>query len=197
MSVAGLILAAGQGVRFGADKRLALLPDGRTMLEASLQPYAGLCEPLLVVIRPDDGAVRDLALSCGAQVVVCADAEAGMGHSLAQGARALLGTQGLDGVIIGLADMPLVTRATLQSLQQALQQTGQPVVPVYRGKFGQPRGLPVRFLPDLALLRGDQGARHMLDWQREAVPVAVDDAGVLFDVDRPEDLRTPPSSSGG
>ncbi|HEX5358257.1 MAG TPA: nucleotidyltransferase family protein [Aquabacterium sp.] len=193
MSVAGLILAAGQGVRFGSDKRLAVLPEGRTMLEAALQPYAGLCAPLLVVIRPDDDGARDLALSCGAQVVTCADAASGMGHSLAQGARALMSMTGLDGVIIGLADMPLVTRATVQSLQQALLQTGQPVVPVYRGQLGQPRGLPVSRLADLALLKGDQGARHMLDWQRDAVPVTVDDAGVLFDVDRPEDLRTSPS----
>lgn len=195
MSVAGLILAAGRGERFGSDKRLALLPDGRPLLQASLQSYIGLCDPLLVVIRPDDVAVRNVARSCGAQVVVCADAASGMGHSLAQGARVLLTMPGLSGVMLGLADMPRVRHTTVQALRQTLLQTGRPVVPVHAGQFGHPRGLPVERLPDLACLQGDQGARGMLDWQLDAVRVDVDDAGVLFDVDRPEDLRTPASPS--
>lgn len=193
MSVAGLILAAGQGLRFGSDKRLAWMPDGRTLLASALQPYVGVCQPLLVVIRPDDVAAREIAKSCGAQVVVCPDAALGMGHALAQGAQALLampGVGGVEGVLIGLADMPRVSRASLQALLQALLASDRPVVPVHQGTFGQPRALPARYVPALASLQGDQGARHLLDWQREALHLAVDDPGVLLDVDTPEDLRT-------
>lgn len=197
MSVAGLILAAGQGTRFGADKRLALMPDGRTLLASSLQPYMGVCRPLLVVLRPDDVAAHDVAKACGAQIVVCPDADLGMGHSLARGAQALLAiqaVQGLEGVLIGLADMPRVSCTSLQALQQALLASDRPVAPVHQGTLGQPRALPARYLPALARLQGDQGARHLLDWQREALHLAVEDPGVLLDVDTPEDLRTLPAS---
>ncbi|TAL00039.1 MAG: nucleotidyltransferase family protein [Aquabacterium sp.] len=197
MSVAGLILAAGQGTRFGADKRLAVMPDGRTLLASSLQPYVGVCRPLLVVIRPDDMAAHDVAKACGAQIVVCTDADRGMGHSLAEGARALLEMPGvagggLKGVLIGLADMPRVSCTCLQALQQALLASDRPVAPVHQGTLGQPRALPARYLPALARLQGDQGARHLLDWQREALLLDVEDPGVLLDVDTPEDLRTLP-----
>jgi molybdenum cofactor cytidylyltransferase len=189
MSVAGLILAAGRGVRFGADKRLLKMPDGRTMLEAAIQTYMGLCQPLFVVIRSDDAQAHDLVLANGAQVVCCQDADLGMGHSLAQGARALQAVEGLQGVIIGMADMPTLERGTVLALRQALRQVARPVVPVYQGRLGQPRGLPVGCLPALMQLTGDQGARNLLDWQHEAVPVPVSDAGVCFDVDTPLDFQ--------
>lgn len=195
MSVAGLILAAGRGKRFGSDKRLALMPDGRTMLAAALQPYLAVCRPLLVVIRPEDVESREVVKACGAQIVVCPDADLGMGHSLAQGARALQAMPGVEGVLIGLADMPRVSRTTLQALQRALRHANRPVVPVFQGTFGQPRGLPARYLPALTLLQGDQGARQLLDWRSEALSLVVNDPGVLLDVDKPEDLRTVPAAS--
>ena len=97
---------------------------------------------------------------------------------------------GLDGVLIGLADMPMVSLSTLQALQEALLASDRPVVPVCQGTFGQPRGLPARFLPSLTSLKGDEGARHLLDWRSEALALVVEDPGVIHDVDRPEDLRT-------
>lgn len=190
MSIAGLILAAGRGTRFGADKRLARLPDGRTLLEAALARHAGISQPLLIVLRPDDEAAAALARVHGAQVLVCDPvdpAEQGMGHSLACGARALLTMPDLEGVVIDLADMPSVSAATLRLVHQALRNTGQAVAPRYQGRLGQPRGLPRTCFEALSQLHGDQGARHLVAWQ-QAVHIEVDDAGILLDIDRPADL---------
>lgn len=193
MSIAGLILAAGRGTRFGADKRLARLPDGRTLLEATLARHAGVSQPLLIVLRPDDEAASALASQHGAQVVICdpvdqADhVDQGMGDSLACGARALLDMPEVEGVVVDLADMPAVSAETLLQVHQALRDKGQAVVPLYQGQMGQPRGLPRACFEALSQLRGDQGARHLLDWQ-QAVHIEVDDAGILLDIDRPADL---------
>lgn len=187
MSIAGLILAAGRGTRFGADKRLARLPDGRTLLEVALARHAGISQPLLIVLRPDDEAATALARQHGAHILICEDADQGMGHSLACGARALLAVPDLKGVLIDLADMPAVSATTLKRVQQALCDTGQAVAPRYQGRIGQPRGLPRACFEALSQLHGDQGARHLLDWQ-QAVHVDVDDAGILLDIDRPDDL---------
>lgn len=187
MSIAGLILAAGRGTRFGTDKRLARLPDGRTLLEAVLARHAGISQPLLTVLRPGDAAASALARQHGAQILICEDADQGMGRSLACGASALLAMPELDGVLIDLADMPAVSAATLRLLQQALHDTGQAVAPRYQGRIGQPRGLPRACFEALSQLHGDQGARHLLDWQ-QAVHVEVEDAGILLDIDQPADL---------
>lgn len=187
MSIAGLILAAGRGTRFGADKRLAHLPGGRTLLEATLARHAGVSQPLLIVLRPDDEAASVLARQHGAQVLICDHADQGMGHSLACGARALLAMPDVKGVVVDLADMPSVSAETLRRVHQALRDQGQAVVPLYRGQMGQPRGLPRACFEALSQLHGDQGARHLLDWQ-QAVHIEVDDAGILLDIDRPADL---------
>lgn len=187
--IAGLVLAAGRATRFGSDKRLARLSeDGRTLLETVLRTFTAVFNPVFVVLKPEDVEARQIALACGATPLVCEDAELGMGHSLACGARALQTMPALQGVIIGLADMPAVSAATLQDLRQALIEQARPVVPVYQSQLGHPRGLPGDAIPALSRLRGDQGARHLLDWQVDAVRVEVDDAGILLDVDTPADL---------
>ena len=60
-------------------------------------------------------------------------------------------------------------------------------VPVYRGQWGHPVGFHNQYFEKLALLRGDKGARRIL---RDAGPkeIAVDDPGILYDIDTPEQL---------
>lgn len=185
--IAGMILAAGQASRFGSDKRQAILPDGRGMLETVLQRFHEAFDTVLLVARGQDDFARGLADMHGAELVVSTRAELGMGHSLACGAQALMGHEGLDGVVIGLADMPAVRTATLIDVKDVLAARMRPVVPVFQGQLGHPRGLPRDWFEALGRLTGEQGARQLLDW-RQALAVHVNDAGVLLDADTPEDL---------
>jgi len=188
MSIAALILAAGQATRFGSDKRQALLPDGCSMLEAVITRYREVFDTLLMVAPDHDHFSRQLADIHGIELVPNEQPDLGMGHSLACGAQALLAHHGLSGVVIGLADMPAVASATLLDVRQTLTSRGRPVVPIYQGRLGQPRGLPQDWFEALTRLTGDQGARQLLDW-RQAVAVHVNDPGVLHDVDTPADLE--------
>lgn len=187
MSIAGLILAAGQATRFGSDKRQALLPDGRTMLEAVLINFGEVFDTVLLVARDHDDFACQLADIHGIELVISDQADLGMGHSLACGAQALLAHEDLSGAVVGLADMPAVVHGTLLDIKQTLACRQQPVVPVYQGQLGQPRGLPRAWFEAMTHLSGDQGARQLLDW-RQAVAVHVNDPGVLLDADTPEDL---------
>lgn len=187
MSIAGLILAAGQSKRFGRDKRQALLPDGRSMLETVITCYREVFDKVLLVARQDDPFARQFADIHGVELVVSEQADLGMGHSLACGAQALLAHEDVTGVVIGLADMPAVSPATLMDVRRKLAGYMQPVVPVYQGHLGQPRGLPRQWFDALGSLIGDQGARQLLDW-RQAVAVHVNDPGILQDVDTPQDM---------
>lgn len=192
MGAAGLILAAGRGTRFGSDKRQALLPGGVSMLESVLAAHAQVFDALWLVVPPGDKFAPPLAQAYSASLLVNEQADQGMGGSLACAARALLQQPGISGVIVSLADMPAVSAATLARLREALIEHAQPVVPLYQGQAGHPRGLPRACFQALSGLHGDQGARHLLDWRRQAVAVPVTDPGVLLDVDTPADLATLP-----
>lgn len=81
--IAGILLAAGSGSRFGSDKLLHRLADGVPMaVQAArrLQAAVGHC---VAVVRPGADELTRLLRAEGLRVVVCADAAQGMGHSLA------------------------------------------------------------------------------------------------------------------
>src|SRR5574337_1749128 len=89
--LAGILLAAGQGTRFGGDKLLATLPDGEALALAAarhLREGLGPDALLLAVLRPEQVELAGLLSTAGYQPVVRAEARAGMGRSIAlAGAR--------------------------------------------------------------------------------------------------------------
>lgn len=186
-----VLLAAGRSRRYGADKRQHRLPDGRTLLDHSLALYAGAFDRCFLVLRPDDPEPTPPADLAGSiEIVRAADADQGMGHSLAAGAAAAApGTY----LFVALADMPWVEPATLQVLRAALEQALESspdviVQPVHAGRPGHPVGFAGRCRDALATLTGDVGARGVLErFPALRITVAVDDPGVLRDLDRPED----------
>lgn len=194
---AALVLAGGFGRRFGGDKRRWRLADGRTLLETTLDCYRGLFEPLIVVLRPADrGWAAELA---GCEKLFAASARLGMGHSLAAGLEALGGAAGqgkaANAVFVALGDMPWVKKATLQALRQAMHSTETIVRPTHLGAPGHPVGFGCAYFPDLRGLTGDLGAKALLSRHADKVlSLAVNDPGVLQDLDRPADI---PTGAGG
>lgn len=194
--LAGLILAAGQGSRFGSDKRQALLPSGESLLARAITQYAAACDKLFVVLPPGDGFGQALCARWGAIGVTNLQADEGMGHSLAKGIQAILQdaeAAHIQGVIVGLADMPHITTSLIQQVGAALLNSGldaqplQAVVPIYQGQMGHPRGIPAQLFAALTHLTGDQGAKAAINW-KQASHLVVDEPGVLLDIDTPQDL---------
>jgi molybdenum cofactor cytidylyltransferase len=197
-AVIALVLAAGQGRRFGSDKRRALLADGTPLLVASLLQAQRNFAQVFVLLQSGDDA-QALGVPAGVEVLRCADAELGMGHSLAAGIRALQ-QQSASAIAVLLGDMPWLSASTLQLL---IDQAGPEriVFPCYQGRRGHPVLFGRDFWPQLQLLTGDVGAKALLAAQPQAnaagppeagaacIEVAVDDPGVLRDVDTPAALQ--------
>jgi molybdenum cofactor cytidylyltransferase len=61
-------------------------------------------------------------------------------------------------------------------------------VPVQAGRRGNPAGFARKVWPRLMALKGDQGARPLLD-SLGAIDIPVDDPGIHRDIDVPADLR--------
>jgi molybdenum cofactor cytidylyltransferase len=148
---AGLLLAAGEGRRFGGPKQLARV-DGRPLIEHALGALDGL-DRIVVVLGARAEEIRAGADLDGAEIVVCADWAEGMGASLRTGLAAL---GGADEVVILLADQPFITRRVVARVRAV---PGDAVRAVYDGRPGHPVVVRGALLARAGELRGDQGFR--------------------------------------
>lgn len=183
MTVGVLMLAAGRSRRFGSDKRLAPFRPDRSLLETSIETVIGAGLPLLVALRPDDQPLAGQLRDRGVTTVRCANASAGMGHTIADGIAAL--PADWVGVLVALGDMPLVRPTTYLLLARGLTREGI-VAPEHGGRRGHPVGFGASFFPALQGLGGDRGGAELLTTHRQRVAhITVDDPGILLDVDDP------------
>jgi molybdenum cofactor cytidylyltransferase len=181
--VGAIVLAAGLSRRMGAAK-LAMPIDGVPMLARTLATVQAAGLPLLLVTGGHQDAVR--AVAGDVPQVLAEGFEKGLAESLKAGLRAA--PAGWDAALVVLGDMPLVEVGSLRALAGALAGGARAVVPVQAGLRGNPAGFARAAWPALLALEGDRGARGVLD-ALGAVEVAVDDPGVLRDLDAPGDLE--------
>lgn len=185
--VFGLVLAAGRSRRFAGDKRRAPLPCGRSLLRASVDTARLAFAQIWVVLRSDDDP-QALDIPPEVNIIRCADAHLGMGHSLACGIEALLPCAA-SAVAILLADMPWIEPETLHRLA-GMADPERIALPFYNGKRGHPVIIGRHFWPALCQLDGDQGAKNLIAANLDRCDILdCGDAGVLCDADTPEALR--------
>lgn len=185
-----IMLAAGDGSRYRAqagpdqDKLLAICTgrDGsrRPVLEHSVRAVAEQMQRVLLVTRADNTGV--LALARRLEVEVLAVVSTGMGDSLAAAVRHSADSAGW---LVCLGDMPFILPQTIAQVATALDD--DIVVPTHGGQYGHPVGFGRRHGPALATLGGERGAKPLLQ-RHPPRELALDDPGVLWDVDTPAAL---------
>lgn len=182
MKVAGLILAAGAGTRFGAEtKQLAEL-RGKPLLQHAVDAMNAVL-PCVVVLGHDAAAIRARMDFGPAETVVCEDWARGQGFSLRRGVAAL---PDADAVAITLGDQPFITPDVIEA---AIGELGDhdAVRALYGGVPGHPVVLSRRVLDAVGELAGDAGARELLarfrvrEWEAGHLASATD-------IDTPEEL---------
>ncbi len=97
----------------------------------------------------------------------------------------------VEGVLIGLGDMPRVQSAQIDRLIAAFNplEGRAIVVPTARGKRGNPVLFATRFLAEMRQITGDVGARHLIgEHDDEVVEIEMEDDAPLLDIDTPEAL---------
>jgi molybdenum cofactor cytidylyltransferase len=147
----GLVLAAGEGRRFGGPKQLAGV-DGRPLVEHALAALAGL-DRVVVVLGARADEVRAGADLDGAEIVVCDDWAEGMGASLRRGLAAV---GDAAEVVVVLADQPFITP---EVVTRVLAAPGDAARATYAGAPGHPVVLRSALLARAGELRGDAGFR--------------------------------------
>jgi molybdenum cofactor cytidylyltransferase len=188
MALTGILLAAGQGRRFGGGKLLHPLDSGLPIGIGSYRNLRAVLQDVLVVVRTGDHELRDLFMADGARVVPCDDAEQGLSRSLVCGVSSAPTESNL---LVALADMPFVRADTLTQLVHALQSGALIAAPFHSGQRGNPVAFSRSLRDELLGASGDMGAREVLQRHASEIrQVICDDPGVLRDIDTREDLST-------
>jgi molybdenum cofactor cytidylyltransferase len=186
-AIRGLLLCGGASTRFGADKLLAPLADGRPMAERSARTLLEGAGDALVVIPPGASRLRTVLEPLGCEILECEHSARGIGASLAAAVRARPHDAGW---VVALGDMPFVRADTIAAVCAQLAAGALVAAPVLAsGERGHPVGFSHRLYGELAALDGDEGARGVVARHRQALAlIAVDDGGILRDIDTPADL---------
>jgi len=186
-----VLLAAGQGSRFGRPKALVEL-DGQTLAERGVTLLrAGGTDPVLIVT----GAAQvELRPEHQARTVYNGEWRTGMGSSLRAALRALTELEAdpeIGAVVVALADQPLVGAEAVGRLIAAYRAGAGVAVAAYGGKPRNPVLLAREHWPEvIATATGDQGARAFLRARPELVTlVECGDTGRPDDIDTPADLE--------
>ncbi|MBS7669453.1 nucleotidyltransferase family protein [Croceicoccus gelatinilyticus] len=176
--IACILLAAGEGRRFGGGKLLAPLDDRPLGLHAADMLKAIPFGAHVAVAGPH---APDFA-AAGFEVVTPEATVPALSASIAEGVGAIAG-RGFAGVLIALADMPHVPAAHLHTLIAKFE--GEPVATLVDGRPQPPALFGARHFVELCGLSGDRGAQALL---RHAQTVELSPAEA-FDVDTQADLE--------
>lgn len=182
--IAGLLLAAGAGRRYGMPK--ALVEDGAWLRRSVATLTEGGCGSVLVVLGASAEEAAKLVPG-GADTVVATDWAEGMGASLRTGLATLLSTAdpGVRAALVHLVDLPDVDARVVRRLAEL----ASPDV-VARAGFASQPGHPVllgraHWADIVASASGDRGARDWLAGRSDLTVVDCSDLASGVDVDRP------------
>jgi CTP:molybdopterin cytidylyltransferase MocA len=184
VSIAGLILAAGESRRMGFPKALLRYRE-ETFLDTLTGLFRARCSTVIVVLGAEAERIRAQAVR-PATFVVNPDYKRGMTTSLQCGLRAV--PADAEGVLLTLVDHPAVMPATIDALLAA----PRPLVRVPR--YGDSRGHPIWFSRELVAeflaIPEDGPANEVVHRHRPDTEfLDLDDPGILADIDDPEAYR--------
>lgn len=190
VSFAGLILAGGEGKRWGGPKMWAELPDGRTFLRACADALiSGGADPVAATVPPAAGRPA----SGGLEVVELPEAGLDMFASLRLGLGRLARWDSWRAVIVLPVDHPLVAASTVRALAEA---SAPVALPSLHGRHGHPlclrrdvaEGVVDGRLPGPTL----REVVKAVGW----VDVAVQDPGVRANCNTPDALQAALAARG-
>ncbi len=189
--VFGVLLSAGAGLRFGGDLPKVLQPfRGRPLVTWPLAALRdGGVDRVVVVLGPRADEVASGAALGDAEVVRCAEWAEGLSASLRTGVAAAA-DGGAEAVLVVLGDQPLLdARAIARVLATRAPSQLDAIRATYAGVPGHPTLLESSTFAAISRLRGDTGARTLLDDPTTRVGlVPCDSLGRPDDADTPEAL---------
>lgn len=190
-----ILLAAGASARLGQPKQL-LQVEGKSLLRRAAEAaVASGAAPVIVVLGSDAQRLMPELSGLPVLSVLNSSWQQGMGSSLRCGVEAVLRqAPSAAAVLCMVCDQPWISATHLQALWSRYAASGRVIAVRHAGHPGVPAIFPAKYLPALAGIAGDKGARSLLRRLPGAEVELVDLPEAAFDVDTPADLaRLAPS----
>jgi molybdenum cofactor cytidylyltransferase len=188
-TIDGILLAAGESRRMGFPKPLLRIGN-ETFLTRTLHSMLEVARAVVVVTGAYEQPVRDqVSTTRRLRIVHNPDFLRGQLSSL----KCAIGATSpdVDGVLVHLADHPLVQGATFRALAEKYAVTRAPIlIACHRGRRGHPVLFAKGVFSELLAAPEVEGARFVVNADpARVVYVEVEDPGVTLDLDTPEDLK--------
>jgi molybdenum cofactor cytidylyltransferase len=157
-----VLLAAGGSSRMGSPKQLLPYNGQPLVRHAARIALSSRCSPVIIVVGSAASQVRGALAELPIEIIENQRWTEGMGTSIIAGVTAAR-ERGLAGVILALADQPLVTSAVYDRLIDAQAESGQPVV---ASEYAETAGVPALFMASffdhLLALKPTEGCKGLI-----------------------------------
>lgn len=182
-SVSLILLAAGESSRFG-DEKLCSNFRGKPLLQWSLDNLknVGVLNKFLIIKpgfelnRFDTGSFK---------ILINGDYRKGISTSIVRGLCEC--AEERTGIVLMLADMPLVSGEDVEFLLESLLPEDEMVSFAYDGRKGFPTFIAKKLFPELLKITGDRGAFQLVKNGRAKIREIEGSERNVFDIDSPED----------
>ena len=194
LRVAGIVLAAGASRRMGRNKMLLELEGESLVRRAARRALAAGLSPVVVVLGHEADRARAALADLGVEIVLNPDFTGPTSGSL-HAALDLLG-EDVGAAVVLLGDMVHVSEAALAELMRRARSSHAPLVVSRYGDVTAPPLLFRRALFGELLAWTGEGCGKAVVQAHKREALYVDrPAGVLVDVDTPEDFQAAQNSS--
>jgi molybdenum cofactor cytidylyltransferase len=207
-----ILPAAGHSRRIGRPKLLLPLADGRALVEHVLTAWrASFVDEIVVVMRRDDVPLAERCAGPRTTIVQPDVDPPDMKASIAAGidyVREARQPTPEDAWLVAPADMPLLAPESIDAVIAAYRQqlaardkahantSAEIVVPFVSGRRGHPVLLPWSIATEVAALGPEEGLKQLIE-RHSQLALEVPDAGILTDIDTPEDYARLTREPGG
>ena len=185
-----VILAAGTSSRLGYAKQLVEF-KGKSLLQHSIDVSDSLefDTKILVLGARKDEIESEIDLK-GHELEINENWEEGMSTSIRKGVlRSQELENELDHIVILLSDQPFVSKVRIEELIEVqLDNNSQATFSEYAGDLGVPAIFSAEVFYDLKELKGDQGAKKLIQDQNLDYEIVKFEMG-NFDIDTAEDVE--------
>lgn len=197
LKISAVLLASGNGIRFGGDKLLHPInhPDAHShehkqaigLISAlNVQPFV---DEVICVVRPDDLTLTTIFKTHGMKIIENPDFSEGLSTTIKHGVK---GAKAENAIMICLGDMPFIKPESYQSLLKLFNANPARITRLmYENNGTVQAGHPVIFPASekeaLQQIKGDSGAKALLK-KKDVLSDITNDNGVIFDIDTQQDL---------
>jgi molybdenum cofactor cytidylyltransferase len=190
--VAAVVLAGGASKRMGETNKLLAEVNGATIVRQAVETAINSEAAEVIVVTGYEGdLVREALSGFDVRFVDNPNYPEGLSTSLKAGIGAV--SENHNGAVVLLGDMPMVKSATVNALIERFHSKDDKTIcrPTFDGMPGNPILWPRDFFSDILGIQGDIGAKQLIERYSEQVStVDVNDDGIHFDIDKPEDLNS-------